>query len=84
MKKNKMIISLMLLSLAATIAVAKDRDDDHHCRGHHDCRDHDDHTWVADPVAAPEIDPAQGLNALMLLAGAVAILRASRESKNNK
>jgi hypothetical protein len=70
MKKNKMIISVMLLSLAATIAVAED-DDDRRC-GDDDSR----------CVTAPEIDPAQGLNALMLLAGAVAILRASRGRKN--
>ena len=75
MKKNKTIISVMLLSLAATIAVAEDRDrddDDRGCRGeeHHQC------------VSAPEIDPAQGLSALMLLAGTVAILRASRVRKN--
>ena len=77
MKKNTTIISVMLLSLAATIAVAKDKDDDDR-----DCRGHDDHTCVADPVTAPEIDPAQGLSALMLLAGTVAILRASRVRKN--
>jgi hypothetical protein len=76
MKKNTTIISVMLLSLAATIAVAaedRDRDDDDRgCRGeeHHQC------------VSAPEIDPAQGLSALMLLAGTVAILRASRVRKN--
>ena len=75
MKKNTTIVSVMLLSLAATIAVAEDRDrddDDRGCRGeeHHQC------------VSAPEIDPAQGLSALMLLAGTVAILRASRGRKN--
>ena len=74
MKKNTTIISVMLLSLAATIAVAEDRDDDD--RG---CRGDDDHRCL---TAAPEIDPAQGLNALVLLAGAVAIFRASRVRKN--
>jgi hypothetical protein len=66
-------ICVMLLSLAATIAVAKDNDHRRHCG--------DDDKCVADPVAAPEIDPAQGLNALILLAGAVAIFRASRVRK---
>ena len=70
MKKNTTIISVMLLSLAATIAVAED-DDDRRC-GDDDRR----------CVTAPEIDPAQGLNALVLLAGAVAIFRASRVRKN--
>ena len=70
MKKNTTIISVMLLSLAATIAVAED-DDDRRC-GDDDRR----------CVSAPEIDPAQGLSALMLLAGTVAILRASRVRKN--
>jgi hypothetical protein len=71
MKKIK-TICVMLLSLAATIVVAGDREDrdDRECREHHhQC------------VAAPEIDPAQGLSALMLLAGTVAILRASRVRK---
>ena len=71
MKKIK-TIGVMLLSLAATSAVAKDDDDGHgHCRGHEHYK----------CVAAPEIDPAQGLNALMLLAGTVAILGASRARK---
>ena len=74
MKKNKTVISVMLLSLAATSAVAEDRDDDD--RG---CRGDDDHRCL---TAAPEIDLAQGLNALVLLAGAVAIFRASRVRKN--
>jgi hypothetical protein len=78
MKKNTMIISVMLLSLAATIAVGKDKDRDDDDRG---CRGHDDDRCVA-AVAAPEIDLAQGLNALVLLAGAVAIFRASRVRKN--
>ena len=72
MKKNKTIISVMLLSLAATIAVAEDDD-------HRRCGGDDDHRCL---TAAPEIDPAQGLNALVLLAGAVAIFRASRGRKN--
>jgi hypothetical protein len=65
MKKNTTIVSVMLLSLAATIAVAEEEDecDDRQC------------------VSAPEIDPAQGLSAIMLLAGTVAILRASRVRK---
>ena len=75
MKKNTTIVSVMLLSLAATIAVGKDKDRDDDDRGR---RGDDDHRWVS----APEIDPAQGLSALMLLVGTVAILRASRVRKN--
>ena len=70
MKKSKTLISVMLLSLATTIAVAEDDD--------RRCGDDDDHRCL---TAAPEIDPAQGLSALLLLAGAVAILR-SRVRKN--
>jgi hypothetical protein len=33
------------------------------------------------PVAAPEIDPAQAISALMLLAGSVAVLRGRRKAK---
>jgi hypothetical protein len=33
------------------------------------------------PVAAPEIDPAQAVSALMLLAGSVAVLRGRRKAK---
>jgi hypothetical protein len=76
MKKIK-TICVMLLSLAATIAVARDGDD-RRCRGDDD---HDRRCVAADPAVAPEIDPAQGFNALMLLAGAVAIVRASRVRK---
>ena len=76
MKKNTTIISVMLLSLATTIAVAEDRDRDDDDRG---CRGDDDRRCL---TAAPEIDLAQGLNALVLLAGAVAIFRASRVRKN--
>jgi hypothetical protein len=77
MKKIK-TICVMLLSLAATIAVAKD-DDHRRCRGDDDRKD-DDRKCVA-AVAAPEIDPAQGLSAVILLAGTVAILGASRARK---
>ena len=63
-------ISLMLLSLAATSAVASAatsavalNDGGRRCR-EYKC------------AVAPEIDPAQGVSALLLLAGAVAILRA--------
>jgi len=63
------VISLVLLSLGITIAVARDGD------GRDGCRDA---RWC---VAAPEIDPAQGMSALALLAGAAAILRARRGGK---
>jgi hypothetical protein len=79
MKKTTIkIISLSLLSLAASAALANGdggkglaRGDDHsHCRG--DARK----CW-----SAPEIDPGQALGALALVSGAVAIVRGRRRKK---
>jgi hypothetical protein len=71
MRKTTTIISLMLLSIAANYAVARDRDrdDDRRCRGDRHC------------VSAPEIDPAQALRALALLGGTIAIVRGYRRRK---
>jgi len=72
--KNAMAISLVLLSLAATPATASDDRD---------------HQFLPPPpppphhhaVSAPELDPAQGMAALALLAGTIAILRGRRRKK---
>jgi len=64
----------MLLSLAATSALAKEKG----CQQDGDYQGNNQGYCVR---AAPEIDPAQGLSALMLLAGTVAIFRASRARK---
>jgi hypothetical protein len=84
MKKTTATISLILLSLAASVAlasdpnsnddrryaVAKDKNfDDRRCRGDRRC------------VSAPEIDPAQALGALTLLGGAIAVVRGYRRRK---
>ena len=70
-KTNMTVVSLALMSFAANFAIAKDKDkDDDHCRG--DSR----HC-----LSAPEIDPAQALGALTLLAGTVAIVRGYRRRK---
>lgn len=70
-KATTTIIFLMLLSLAANLAIAKDkdRDEDRGCRGDRRC------------VSAPEIDPAQALGALTLLGGTIAIVRGFRRRK---
>ena len=70
-KTTTTIISLMLLSIAANYAVARDRDrdDDRRCRGDRHC------------VSAPEIDPPQALGALALLSGTIAIVRGYRRRK---
>jgi hypothetical protein len=66
--KNKIITSLILLTFAANPALSRDWDkDDHRC--------HDDNRWC---VSAPEIDPAQAMGAMTLLAGAIAIVRGHR------
>jgi len=65
-KTKTTVVSLALLSLVASFAVAKDKDDgyDKH------------HRW-----SAPEIDPGQALGALALLGGTVAIVRGYRRKK---
>ena len=70
-KTTTTIVSLMLSSLAANLAVAEDwdRGDDHRCRGDRRC------------VSAPEIDPGQALGALALLGGTIAIIRGYRRRK---
>jgi hypothetical protein len=70
-KTTTTIISLMLLSLATNLAVARNRDgdDDRGCRGDRRC------------VSAPEIDPGQALGALALLGGTIAIVRGYRRRK---
>jgi hypothetical protein len=71
-KTTTTIISLVLLSMAANLAVARDggRDDDRiRCHGDRHC------------VTAPEIDPAQALGALTLLGGTIAVVRGYRRRK---
>jgi len=93
MKKTTIrIISLSVLSLAASAAFANsdggkgndgkgpvaryghpnpvDKFDDHRCHGN------DRKCW-----SAPEIDPGQAMGALVLVSGAVAIVRGRRRKK---
>ena len=71
--KNTIITSLILLTLAATPALARDWD-----RDRDDQRCHGDNRSC---VSAPEIDPAQALGALTLLTGTIAIVRGYRRRK---
>ena len=64
-KTKTTLVALALLSLVASFAVAKDKDDGY-----------DKHHW-----SAPEIDPGQALGALALLGGTVAIVRGYRRKK---
>ncbi len=76
------IISLILLSLAATLALAKDKG------GGEALRDRDDHRCHGEGgrscVSAPEIDPGQAIGALTLLGGTLAIVRGYRRGKKKK
>ncbi len=66
------LFALTLLSLVAWVPLAKGgeyRDERHHCSYARWC------------VSAPEIDPAQAGGALVLLSGAVAIVRGYRRRK---
>jgi hypothetical protein len=85
MKKTKIkIISLGLLSLAASAALANGeggkgydaKGNDAKGDDHQRCRSDDRKCW-----SAPEIDPAQALGGLVLLSGAVAIVRGRRRRK---
>jgi hypothetical protein len=71
-KRKTTVVSLALLSLVASLAVAHDKDyynyeNEYHCKKH---------CW-----AAPEIDPGQAFGALALLSGTVAIVRGYRRKK---
>lgn len=68
-KTKTTLVSLALLSLVASFAVAKDKDDGDSWDKHHK-------HW-----SAPEIDPGQALGALALLSGTVAIVRGYRRKK---
>jgi hypothetical protein len=81
-KTTLKIISLSLLSLAASAALAKDDagrgfdEQARHFDDHTYCRGDDRTCW-----SAPEIDPTQALGALTLVSGAVAIVRGRRRKK---
>ena len=89
MKKAR-IASVPFLSLVASLALAGggdsqgDNDQGHRDQGHHDQAHHDHgHAWEHDQhaVSAPEIDPGQAMGALVLLGGAMAIIRGYRGKK---
>jgi hypothetical protein len=69
-KSKTTLLSIALLSLAASSASAKDKDDGHRCHG--------DNRWC---VSAPEIDPGEAMGALALLGGSIAIIRGYRRRK---
>ena len=70
-KTKTFVVSLALLSLVASLAAAKEKDETYNDR----CDD-GRHCW-----SAPEIDPGQAVGALSLLGGTVAIIRGSRRRK---
>jgi hypothetical protein len=79
MKKAR-IVSMPLLSLVAGLALAGDANSQgDNNQGH---KDHG-HAWGDDrrAVSAPEIDPGQAMGALVLLGGAMAIIRGYRRKK---
>jgi hypothetical protein len=72
MKNTKLkFLSVTLLSLVTSAAFANRVDEDYKnkCKGERHC-------W-----SAPEIDPAQAMNALALLGGTLAIVRGNRRKK---
>ena len=79
MKKAR-IASVPFLSLVASLALAGGGDSQgDNNQGHHD----HGHAWGHDQraVSAPEIDPGQAMGALVLLGGAMAIIRGYRGKK---
>jgi hypothetical protein len=71
-KPTTKILSVALLSLAASAVLAKG--DDAKSNDHQHCRGDGRKCW-----SAPEIDPAQALGGLVLLSGVVAIVRGRRK-----
>ena len=78
--KRTTVVSVTLLSLAANLALA--------AGGVHQAHDHEPwHDQRRDQrpddrtVSAPEIDPGQAMGALVLLGGAMAIVRGYRRKK---
>jgi len=82
--KMTTIISAMLLSLTVNLTLA-DNDDHRTFADRHDRRaftDRDEHGCRGRHcLSTPEIDPAQALGALSLLAGSLAIVRGYRRKK---
>jgi uncharacterized protein (TIGR03382 family) len=92
---TRITISVMLLTLAGGAALADDHgfnDQDQHFQGQNfgnqgnqwnnfDDKDHKGNGCKHGCAAAPEIDPTQAVGALMLLGGAVAVLRGRRNKK---
>jgi hypothetical protein len=79
MKKAR-IVSVPLLSLVASLALAGTGDSQgDNNQGHND----HGHAWGHDQraVSAPEIDPGQAIGALVLLGGTLAIIRGYRAKK---
>jgi len=86
MKKTR-VLSVTLLSLAANLALAAGGDDqgrDNQVARIHQAHDHEpwhDQRHDDRAVSAPEIDPGQAMGALVLLGGAMAIVRGYRGKK---
>lgn len=70
------VVPVTLLSLTAKLAFAADAV--HEAHDHEPAHDQRHNQLV---LSAPEIDPAQAMDALMLLAGAMAIIRGYRRKK---
>lgn len=77
---------MTLLSLAANLALAAGGNDQGQNNRSHNEQWHDHGQWTEHrhdqrAVSAPEIDPGQAMGALVLLGGAVAIIRGYRRKK---
>jgi hypothetical protein len=86
------IVPVILLSLVASLAFAAGDDSQgqnnqgQNAWGHDQWRDRGHDQWqdyARDPrvLAAPEIDPGQAVGALLLLSGALAVIRGYRRKK---
>jgi hypothetical protein len=94
MNKSRMktrIVPVILLSLVSSLALAAGDDNQSqnnqgqndqmrqwHDRGHAESQDHHHDRRI---LSAPELDPSQAVEALLLLSGALAVIRGYRRKK---
>jgi hypothetical protein len=82
MDETRIVFLLTLLSLAANLALAAGGDDQGQNNQSQSHQWHDHDNWHDQrSVSTPEIDPGQAMAALILLGGAVGVIRGFRRKR---